>query len=121
MRNLQVHFYHRILHSCTTGVHSTIQFRDNEELIELPEVIERYNSTTDRPHHTRLARARHSRRIDGPEGGEAACRFVEATGRPAMIGKLDDAAHLLRRERGTVIEPDPDARPAEPAAADRGA
>jgi len=38
---------------------------------------------------------------------EAACRFVEATARPAMIGRLEDAADLLRGERGTIIEPDP--------------
>jgi carbamate kinase len=36
---------------------------------------------------------------------EAACRFVEATGKPAMIGQLDDAADLVRGTRGTVIEP----------------
>ncbi len=38
---------------------------------------------------------------------EAACRFVEATARPAMIGRLEDAADLLRGERGRIIEPDP--------------
>ncbi len=37
---------------------------------------------------------------------EAACRFVEATGHPAMIGKLEDAASLLEGGRGTIIEPD---------------
>jgi carbamate kinase len=36
---------------------------------------------------------------------EAACRFVEATGKPAMIGQLDDAADLVRGTRGTVVEP----------------
>jgi len=36
---------------------------------------------------------------------EAACRFVEATGKPAMIGRLDDAADLVRGTRGTVVEP----------------
>jgi len=36
---------------------------------------------------------------------DAACRFVEATGRPAMIGKLGDAAELLQGTRGTIIEP----------------
>jgi carbamate kinase len=36
---------------------------------------------------------------------DAACRFVEATGRPAMIGKLGDAATLLRGDRGTYVEP----------------
>jgi carbamate kinase len=36
---------------------------------------------------------------------EAACRFVEATDKPAMIGRLDDAADLVRGTRGTVVEP----------------
>ena len=36
---------------------------------------------------------------------EAACRFVEATGKPAMIGRLADAADLIRGTRGTVVEP----------------
>jgi len=36
---------------------------------------------------------------------EAACRFVEATGKPAMIGQLQDAADLIRGTRGTVVEP----------------
>ena len=36
---------------------------------------------------------------------EAACRFVEATGKPAMIGQLDDAAGLVHGTRGTVVEP----------------
>jgi carbamate kinase len=41
---------------------------------------------------------------------EAACRFVEATGKPAMIGQLDDAVALLERTRGTIVEPDIDVR-----------
>jgi carbamate kinase len=36
---------------------------------------------------------------------DAACRFVEATGRRAMIGKLADAAELLDGTRGTIIGP----------------
>jgi carbamate kinase len=36
---------------------------------------------------------------------EAACRFVEATGKPAMIGRLDDAAGLLAGSSGTFVEP----------------
>jgi carbamate kinase len=34
---------------------------------------------------------------------EAACRFVEAGGRLAAIGALDDAAAILRGEAGTVV------------------
>jgi amino acid transporter len=36
---------------------------------------------------------------------EAACRFVEATGKMAAIGRPDAAAALLRREAGTIISP----------------
>jgi carbamate kinase len=36
---------------------------------------------------------------------EAACRFVETTGKPAMIGSLDEAGDLLRGTRGTIIKP----------------
>jgi carbamate kinase len=34
---------------------------------------------------------------------DAACRFVEATGRLAAIGRLDDAAALLVGEAGTTV------------------
>jgi carbamate kinase len=37
---------------------------------------------------------------------EAACRFVEATGQMAAIGRLDAAAALLRRAAGTIIAPE---------------
>jgi carbamate kinase len=40
----------------------------------------------------------------GPKA-EAAARFAEATGRPAMIGGLGDAARLLAGEGGTTIAP----------------
>jgi carbamate kinase len=36
---------------------------------------------------------------------EAVCRFVEATGRPAAIGRLDDAGALLDGAAGTTIAP----------------
>ena len=50
------------------------------------------------------------RRLSLPAGSmgpkvEAACRFVEATGRLAAIGRLDDAAALLGKRAGTVVEP----------------
>jgi carbamate kinase len=51
---------------------------------------------------------------------EAACRFVEATGKRAMIGRLDDAVDLLRGTRGTVVEPAADeTRAASPAGGPR--
>lgn len=37
---------------------------------------------------------------------EAACRFVEATGRPAAIGALEDASRIVAGEAGTLVEPD---------------
>ena len=36
---------------------------------------------------------------------EAACRFVEATGRMAAIGRLDAAEGLLNRTTGTIVSP----------------
>jgi carbamate kinase len=41
----------------------------------------------------------------GPKA-EAACRFVEATGSYAGIGRLDAAAALLGGHEGTIIRPD---------------
>jgi carbamate kinase len=38
---------------------------------------------------------------------EAACRFVEATGGYAGIGRLEAAAALLGGHAGTIIRPDP--------------
>jgi carbamate kinase len=37
---------------------------------------------------------------------EAACRFVETTGRRAAIGSLREAAALLRGDAGTTVVPD---------------
>jgi carbamate kinase len=39
----------------------------------------------------------------GPKVG-AAVEFAEATGKPALIGKLDDALEIVRGERGTWLE-----------------
>jgi carbamate kinase len=36
---------------------------------------------------------------------EAACRFVEATGGMAAIGRLDDAEALLDGKAGTIVVP----------------
>jgi carbamate kinase len=36
---------------------------------------------------------------------DAVCRFVEATGKPAAIGRLADAQALLAGEAGTRIAP----------------
>ncbi len=50
------------------------------------------------------------RRLSLPAGSmrpkaEAACRFAEATGGMAAIGRLDDAAALVDKKAGTVVEP----------------
>jgi carbamate kinase len=57
--------------------------------------------------HTTPAALRAQSFPDGSMGPkvEAACRFVEATEKPAMIGRLADAAELLRGTCGTVVEP----------------
>lgn len=41
----------------------------------------------------------------------AACRFVEATGRVAAIGALEQAAAIARGEAGTIVRPDAEAAP----------
>jgi carbamate kinase len=41
----------------------------------------------------------------GPKA-EAACRFVEQTGRSAAIGALADAARVLVGSAGTIVSPD---------------
>jgi carbamate kinase len=37
---------------------------------------------------------------------EAAVEFVEATGGFSAIGSLTDAPAILRKEAGTIVEPD---------------
>jgi carbamate kinase len=34
---------------------------------------------------------------------DAVCRFTEATGRPAAIGRLADAQALVKGEAGTIV------------------
>lgn len=64
-------------------------------------------------------------REDFPAGSmgpkvDAVCRFVEVTGDMAAIGRLEDAAAILRGEAGTIVTPDgrysgpADLRPAAP-------
>jgi carbamate kinase len=54
----------------------------------------------------------------GPKA-EAACRFAEATGRPAAIGRLEEATEVLAGRAGTTVRP-PVAGRAGTAATDRG-
>jgi carbamate kinase len=60
-------------------------------------------------HRTSPAALRSERFPPGSMGPkvEAACRFVEATGRRAVIGRLTDAAALLGGTCGTVIDVEP--------------
>jgi len=67
-------------------------------------------------HRQRHATPRQLRARSFPAGSmgpkvEAACRFAEATGRMAAIGRLDAAAALLRGEAGTIVSPLPSRGP----------
>jgi carbamate kinase len=42
---------------------------------------------------------------------DAACRFVDATGKRAFIGRLYDAVGLISGTSGTVVEPAPEQTP----------
>ena len=51
------------------------------------------------------------RSLSFPDGSmgpkvEAACRFVEATGKRAVIGRLEDALEMLAGTQGTTVESD---------------
>lgn len=53
------------------------------------------------------------RRMDFPAGSmgpkvDAVCRFVELTGDLGAIGRLEDAAAILRGQAGTVVTPSGD-------------
>jgi len=66
---------------------------------------------TDRDHPLREVEAKELRAIDFASGSmgpkvEAACRFVEATGKVAAIGALGEAAHIVRGEAGTRVSAD---------------
>ena len=50
------------------------------------------------------------REMDFPAGSmgpkvEPICRFVDATGKRAMSGRLEDARELVKGRRGTLVEP----------------
>jgi carbamate kinase len=77
-------------------------------LTDVDAVIDGYGTPSARP--IRRATPAELRARSFPAGSmgpkvEAACRFVEATGKVAAIGRLDAAAALLRREAGTIISP----------------
>jgi carbamate kinase len=75
-------------------------------LTDVDAVIDGYGTPDARP--IRYATPGELRSRSFPAGSmgpkvEAACRFVEATGRMAAIGRLDAAEALLRRAVGTIV------------------
>ncbi len=77
-------------------------------LTDVPAVIDGYGTTRARP--IRRATPAQLRALSFPDGSmgpkvEAACRFAEATGGPAAIGQLADAAALLAGTAGTIVAP----------------
>jgi carbamate kinase len=77
-------------------------------LTDVPAVISGYGTASAAP--IRRATVAQLRSMSFPAGSmgpkvEAACRFTEATGRTAAIGRLDDAAELLAGTVGTTVTP----------------
>ena len=75
-------------------------------LTDVAAVQDGYGTPRARP--IRRATSAELRRRDFPAGSmgpkiDAVCRFVEATGKPAAIGRLGDAAALLAGEAGTLV------------------
>jgi carbamate kinase len=75
-------------------------------LTDVESVQENFGTAQARP--IRLARPGELRGRPFPAGSmgpkvEAACRFTEATGGLAAIGRLDDAEAMARRKAGTII------------------
>jgi carbamate kinase len=77
-------------------------------LTDVPAVIDGYGTASARPISRATASQLRGMRFPAGSMGpkvEAACRFAEATGRPAAIGRLDDAVALLGKTAGTVVTP----------------
>jgi carbamate kinase len=77
-------------------------------LTDVAAVQDRYGTPQARP--IRRATPTELRARNFPAGSmgpkiEAVCRFVEATGKPAAIGRLADARALLTGEAGTLVSP----------------
>lgn len=77
-------------------------------LTDVPAVIDGYGTGSARP--IRQAAVAELRARAFPAGSmgpkvEAACRFAEATGRPAAIGRLTEATALLAGTAGTTVTP----------------
>ncbi len=77
-------------------------------LTDVPAVISGYGTASAQP--IRRATVAELRAMAFPAGSmgpkvEAACRFAEATGGTAVIGRLDDATELLAGTAGTTVTP----------------
>jgi len=75
-------------------------------LTDVAAIYEDWPAPAQRPLRRATPRQLRARRFAPGSMGpkvEAACRFVERTGRPAAIGALGDAAHLLAGDAGTLI------------------
>jgi carbamate kinase len=77
-------------------------------LTDVPAVISGYGTARARP--IRRSTVAQLRAMSFPAGSmgpkvEAACRFAEATGKNAAIGRIDDAAALLAGTAGTTVTP----------------
>ena len=76
-------------------------------LTDVDAVQEDYGTPQARPiHHTTPAELRSRTFPDGSMGPkvEAVCRFVGATGRMAVIGRLEDAEAMAEGKAGTVVK-----------------
>jgi carbamate kinase len=78
-------------------------------LTDVPAVYDGFGTDSARPIET--ATVGHLRSGGGPPGSmgpkvEAACRFVEATGKKAVIGRLEDAEAMFLGKAGTTVVPD---------------
>lgn len=77
-------------------------------LTDVPAVFEDWPEPRERPLReastTDLAKLSLDPGSMGPKV-EAACRFADETGRPAMIGRLEDARHVLEGKAGTRVVP----------------
>jgi carbamate kinase len=78
-------------------------------LTDVPAVWSRWPMSAGRPIGRTSPRELRSLRFAAGSMGpkvDAACRFVERTGRRAAIGALDEAEALLDGRAGTIVEPD---------------
>jgi carbamate kinase len=77
-------------------------------LTDVEAIQDGYGTPQARPLHAVTSRELRARSFPAGSMGpkvEAACRFVEATGGMAAIGRLDDAEALLERTAGTIVSP----------------